>query len=314
MTFRYKTGQSLSEYSLVIGLVALACIGGVALLSTQVQDRLGNTLGNTAPGGSSVVQIPKALAAPFTKQERFFLSPQEVQSILDQSPTETLDLGNGKKIIIPKPNFPELQETLGPNGSTEVALALIQRMQEALKAQGIDPEKVIPEMGFFASTAYNTSDIQKKMEMLLIKDPDKLDMDEKHLLSIKYPNDELSNGKLNSIFSNYQFTKDSQGDFTVANYMGTNPIKLKDFSTQEQMNLAALMTMQKLQADPALKNIVSSFSDIWHSIKTGSNSLTKSIEMRTSQTEGYIELPVWLNTKIEANKACILSKETHCIK
>jgi hypothetical protein len=248
-----------------------------------------------------------------------FSSPHsKIDTILNQSPTQTLDLGNGKKLTIPNPNLNALSETLGPNGSTEVGLALLKRLQEALIAQGIDPNS-IPEMGYFANAAHKTSGIQQQTEMFL-KDlysgvsPNGLDTGNEYIAS-------LDNGSIGIVrFSNYEFNKDAQGNYLVKNYIdgsgNINPnfIPMKDLPVQDQMNLASNMTLKKLNSDPTLKNIIPTFENIWKNINTGTNKLANSIEMIISNPAIYKDPPTWLNTKIEANKACILSKESNCIQ
>jgi hypothetical protein len=324
MPLRSHTAQSLTEYSLVIGLVALACISGVAILGSQIQQELGNAMGANVPAGSSVAQIPKALAAPFTQQQGFFLTPQEIQSILDQSPSQTLDLGNGKSVTIPKPNFPELQETLGPNGSTEVALALIQRMQEALKAQGIDPETVIPELSFFSKTGHQVSDQQKEGESLLT--------------AFMYPGEQKVGDVVASMTSYNQkmgrqlgffadreakqlaFQKDANGAFFVSGTVemngqtNPNPKRIEDFPVIDRLFYTGEMTKQRLQTEPNLKALLPEFTTILDTINQNNNTLVYENRVRSTPYTGEIKEATWLSTKIESNKACLLSKDKTCLR
>jgi hypothetical protein len=319
-----KIGHALSEYGLAIGLVVIVSISGLSLVGMQVSDLLGNTIGKR-----SVPKTVIATASPTSNNTGtssqhgiggFFLSPQQIETLLDESPSQTLDLGNGKKLTIPNPNLNTLSETIGPNGSTEVGLALLQRLQEALKAQGIDPNS-IPEMGYFANTAHQTSDVQKKAEIYmkhLYETGDNGGHSIGNSVIAHYDNGSVGNVR----FGNYQFDKDTQGNFTVTNYIDQDGIvhyealKMKDLPVQEQMNLAAVMTGDRLKKDEALKNILPTFNTIWKNITTGTNKLANSIDARL-QHKGSVDsvrAPHWLNTKIEANKACLLSKETHCLK
>jgi hypothetical protein len=332
MTLLYKTAQSLTEYSLVIGLVALACIGGVALLSTQVQDRLGNTLGNTAPGGSSVVQIPKALAAPFTQQSGFLLSQEEIQSILDQSPTQTIDLGNGKSIKIPQPNLNELQETLGPNGSSEVALAVIQRMQEALKSQGIDPATVIPELAEFSNAGHTLSVQQANTEaklanvILFGEPPPRSARDSEKLTSYA--------GRLNIEFGSYNtpmeqiLRKDSSGNFFITINSADefdNPHvfdrQLNDLAPPSKLILLNNSVRLRLEGDHNLKSLIQPFNQAFNTIVSNHESLKQTlneantkIQTGTPLTSTTSGMPYWLSTKMESNKTCLMSKDQTCLK
>lgn len=322
MTFKSHQAHSLSEYSLIIGLTVIVAIGGLSFIGLQVSDLLGNTITKSS-GPKNIIATgnPNGNNTGNTSASGvggFFLSPQQIDTILNQAPTQTLDLGNGKKVTIPNPNLNALSETLGPNGSTEVGLALLEKLKAALIAQGADPN-TIAEMGFFANKAHQTSDIQKQTEIFM-KDlyggvsPNGLSSGNEYIGS-------LDNGSIGVVrFSNYEFSKDTQGNYLVKNYMdglgniNRNFIPFSGLPIQDQMNLAATMTNQKLSKDPALKNILPTFNTIWKNINTGTNNLGNSISMRISNPEGYKNPPTWLNTKIEANKACILSKETNCIQ
>jgi hypothetical protein len=315
------TGHSLSEYSLIVGLTVIVAIGGLSVLGLQVSDLLGNTITKSS-GPKNVIATGNPNGAKILGPGvgGFFLSPQQIDTILNQSPTQTLDLGNGKKLTIPNPNLNALSETLGPNGSTEVGLALLKRLQEALIAQGIDPNS-IPEMAFFANAAHKTSDIQKQSEMFL-KDlyggvgANGLSSGNEYIAS-------LDNGSVGIVkFSDYEFSKDAQGNYLVKNYVDSTGnlnydfTPLKELPVQEQMNLSAVMTQRKLLSVPGLAAIKPTFDTIWKNINTGTNNLAIGIDTRINYTGPVdsVAPPLWLNTKIEANKACILSKESNCIQ
>ena len=64
---RFNQGQSLTEYSLVIGLVALASIAGIAILSGNMSTQMSQSLGS--PAGASTIstnmsQVNQNLNAP----------------------------------------------------------------------------------------------------------------------------------------------------------------------------------------------------------------------------------------------------------
>lgn len=64
---KISPGQSLMEYSLVMGLVALACIGGVAVLATSIQKNMTEAVAqDSAPINNNPTVVSQNLAAPNT--------------------------------------------------------------------------------------------------------------------------------------------------------------------------------------------------------------------------------------------------------
>ncbi len=300
------TGHSLSEYGLAIGLVVLVGISGLSTLGSQVDGLFSNMVSSKQ---TSLVN----------KNTEFYATPSQIQAVLNHSPTQTIDLGNGKSITIPQPNFEALQETLGPNGTTEVAIALLERMKLAMKAQGIDLN-TMPEMAFFANSAHNTSHLQKQAEAYLAG----LYVDDKHNL---YNTGREYMTTLDPHFHGFEsfgqdiaFGKNAQGDYTVWNYVNalgqkqTEPKVLKTMSTHDQMYLSRVMTSQKMAQDPILQHLNIPFANIWNNINAGTTKLADLMDKKIQQDKPLSDSPVWLSTKTEANKACLLSKETQCLK
>jgi pilus assembly protein Flp/PilA len=51
-----EEGQALTEYGLILGLIAVVCVGALALMGTNVNTMLksfASTLGNTGSGGNA---------------------------------------------------------------------------------------------------------------------------------------------------------------------------------------------------------------------------------------------------------------------
>jgi pilus assembly protein Flp/PilA len=49
-------GQALTEYGLILGLIAVVCVGALSLMGTNVNNMLksiASTLGNTGAGGNA---------------------------------------------------------------------------------------------------------------------------------------------------------------------------------------------------------------------------------------------------------------------
>lgn len=64
---KISPGQSLTEYSLVMGLVALACIGGVAVLATSIHQNMTEAVAqDLAPINNNPTVVSQNLAAPNT--------------------------------------------------------------------------------------------------------------------------------------------------------------------------------------------------------------------------------------------------------
>ncbi|MEB3205197.1 MAG: Flp family type IVb pilin [Candidatus Sericytochromatia bacterium] len=51
-----EEGQALTEYGLILGLIAVVCVGALSLMGTNVNNMLksiASTLGNTGAGGNA---------------------------------------------------------------------------------------------------------------------------------------------------------------------------------------------------------------------------------------------------------------------
>ncbi|MBI6546152.1 MAG: Flp family type IVb pilin [Cyanobacteria bacterium NC_groundwater_1444_Ag_S-0.65um_54_12] len=51
-----EDGQALTEYGLILGLIAVVCVGALTLMGTNVNNMLksiASTLGNTGSGGNA---------------------------------------------------------------------------------------------------------------------------------------------------------------------------------------------------------------------------------------------------------------------
>lgn len=130
-------GQSLSEYGLAIGLVALIGIGGLSLLGSQTADLLGNMIGQKGRGTKN---LASASLIPLDSG-----IPARADSIDLTIPVTTLD---GREIQISIKNYPtkitENDLLTGEDGGTMKRYAL---MLEQL-ATKLYEERVIDENQF----------------------------------------------------------------------------------------------------------------------------------------------------------------------
>jgi hypothetical protein len=328
MKLNYHHAHSLSEYSLILGLAVIIGIGGLTALGSQVSDMLGNTIasqnGNpkrlAIPSQNTQNNVP--LASP--PASSIFISSNEVESILNQAPTQTLVLADGRKLTLPNPNFNELQETLGPNGSTEVALALIQRMQAALKEAGIDPETVIPELSLFSKTGHQMSDQQKEGESLLLESMFPGDKKVADLFATMTSYTQKM-GRQIGFFEQREakqltFQKDGNGSFLVSGTVemngqtNPNPKPIEDFPVIDRLFYTGELTKQRLQTEPNLQALFPQFSKILETINQNNANLIYENRVRSTPYTGEIKEATWLSTKIESNKACLLSKDKTCLR
>ena len=178
----------------------------------------------------------------------------------------------------------------------------------------------MPEMAFFANSAHNTSHLQKQTEAYLAglyvdDSQNRFNTGREYIGSL---DNNLYGFK--SFGQDIKFGKNAQGDFTVWNYVNAlgqiqkEPKVLKTMSTHDQMYLSRVMTSQKLAQDPVLNNLNIPFANIWNNINAGTTKLANLMDKKIQEDTPLSDSPVWLSTKTEANKACLLSKETQCLK
>ena len=312
------SGHALSEYGLAIGLVVIVSIAALTTLGSQVSGMFENTIGTRKVVSASTNPLTSNSGTPVTQAKGFFLTPQEIDTILNQAPTQTLSLGNGKSITIPNPNYSQLSETLGPNGVTEVSLAMIKKMQEALRSVGIDPETEYPELSFYAKNAHKNSHLQKKIEqdiatMLLSQNDFGMISQDDYLASF----DSGDNGGHITQTSQIQFHRDEQGHYYAQNFYNTKtgfqaePINIETLPLQTQLHLSHALVATKLISS----SLWEPFQQINNNILTGTRRLAQEgSSIRFNENAFKNQIPTWLNTKIEANKACLMSQEQRCFE
>lgn len=135
---RHQYGQSLAEYGIALGLVAVMAIGTLAVLGDTIQGGMNGVFQPFGPQPS-----PASPAAPTVALASF--NPDGPLSPFAKLPGKnvTLDLGNGKVLYLVYPNPTNVAEVAGGNGVTENALAILDQaifqMEQPPKA---DPAEI----------------------------------------------------------------------------------------------------------------------------------------------------------------------------
>ncbi len=326
----HHRAHSLSEYGLVIGLAVIIGIGGLMTLGSQVSGLLGNTISHRPDSQSqsrlaSTPQANQNITSPNqTQPAGLFITPNEVEAILNQAPTQTLVLADGKKLTLPNPDFTELQETLGPNGSSEVALALLERMKAALIEAGIDPETIIPELSFFSKTGHQVSDEQKTGERFLVEFAHPVDRKVADVIVSMSNYSHLmirpSGFYAETELKHLAFQKGQDGTFLVSGTSEpngqTNPnLKpISDFPVTDRLFYAGELAKHRLQTESNLRPLLPQFSTILETLTKNNNDLVYENRLRSMPFAGQFTNPTWLTTKVESNKACLLSKDKTCLR
>lgn len=99
------SGHALSEYGLAIGLLVIVSIAALTTLGTQVSGMFENTIGTRKVVSASTNPLTSNSGTPVTKAKGFFLTPQEVDAILNQAPHPNLDFGERQKHYHPQPQL-----------------------------------------------------------------------------------------------------------------------------------------------------------------------------------------------------------------
>lgn len=151
-----SSGQSLTEYSLVIGLVILGATGGLMLLGQNVSTQMQSSLaiaGNPSPlvassGNNNLQPLSAASGNPFANFP---------------GKTITLDLGEGRVLNLNYANPPAVAESVGGNGVTENALAALDQMIAQLKT--LDPDNpVISDLVALSKEGHSIKFVQRAIE------------------------------------------------------------------------------------------------------------------------------------------------------
>jgi hypothetical protein len=259
---------------------------------------------------------------PVTQAKGFFLTPQEVDAILNQAPTQTLSLGNGKSITIPNPNFIQLQETLGPNGVTELAVALLKRMQIAMAEAGASPE-MIAELSLFASKAHSLSEHQKVLESALADYYTNFNGKPFDWSKVPYSTTS-STGKfcINCFAFSPEFSRNADGELVLMPNRETrdqgfsSPIRISSLSLSEQIEAYQRYANVSLQGKKQYE-LDHAFNLIANAISWSDDQLNNEVGIASSssQTKSFNpNVATWLDTKINANKTCFLSRDAACLK
>ena len=116
------------------------------------------------------------------------------------------------------------------------------------------------------------------------------------------------------------FQKDANGAFFVSGTVemngqtNPNPKPIEDFPVIDRFFYTGELTKQRLQSEPNLKTLLPQFNIILDTINQNNNTLIYENRVRSTPYAGEIKEAAWLSTKIESNKACLLSKDRTCLR
>lgn len=133
-------GQSITEYSLVIGIVGLALIGSTSLLGTTLQGQLSNALSVSTVSGTPGLMNPAS--PPVTSPPVTSLMPLNIPFANLPGQTVTLTLGNGKPLNLIYPNPEAVADAAGNNGVTENALGVLDQVIAQMTTIEIPPQQI----------------------------------------------------------------------------------------------------------------------------------------------------------------------------
>jgi Flp pilus assembly pilin Flp len=154
------TGQSLVEYSVALGLVAVVAIGSVIAF--------GQTLGGTLDGIQGFFLGAPNTASPLTAggsnsgSGTATIDSRFANMNYDKV---TMDLGNGKAISFFAPAMRDVVDTAGGNGVTDRAAYILRQLADELKRT--DPtvtEEEYQDLVRLSELGYTMRDIQKALE------------------------------------------------------------------------------------------------------------------------------------------------------
>lgn len=160
-------GQNLNEYSLVIGLVLLATLGGVSLFGNQLSDVFDTLLAQWPGTGSTASQPTTALVSPpggsgsDTPGSGWLVTANPTN--LSGTRME-IALPSGRKMTLNMPDVQTTMETMGPNGVTERYLSQLDSVIAQLRQEvGSDPN-VISQLEALSQKGHAMSNVQRAYE------------------------------------------------------------------------------------------------------------------------------------------------------
>ncbi len=305
------TGQSLQEYSLVIGLVVMASVGALAICKDQLSGMLTNTLSS---GQAPLV----ANAGPTSGTNPALQNPLNTTG----NPI-TILFGNGQSMTLQMPNQQNLMETVGPNGVTEGNLAALQQMIDTLKSQpGTDPG-VFQALEAMANTGHLIAQQQAAMD----ESYRKVRMDpgfpnNAHMLMVT-ENPSSFTGMLQDANSDMKYAvitplpttycpsgpSSCTQDYQLDNYMGTSK-KLSELSLSDQLGAYQRISELAMEANN-MGALVPVMQELRLNITESLNQSNQAV--LTAANGDYVaELEPWIKTHENSNDICTLSDGGNC--
>lgn len=322
---KYKvSGQSTSEYALVIGLVVIASIAGLSAMGNWTNQALSGMIGQRpATTNNTQAALLASLQAALAGQPQPYTNIPNIPGKLMQYP-----LGNGQTLALSFADDQALLETLGPNGVTENKLAALDQLIWQLEHGDppgdpaiIGPLKDLSLKGHLAATSQKA--LQSSVETVWDATPK--------------PQPNQPPAEAQPLISFIPATSRSNQDLSKSlalNTMSASNFKALSKTLQTSQQQTKALQAQKTALDnyfsnnpqPALKGLVEQlYGDINTSL-TVTNDLGYGVNITqiTPQPEGFSQPDAIakliatrdepLKNHIRSNDLCKLSKASTCIQ
>ncbi|MBY0406002.1 MAG: hypothetical protein K2X66_19015 [Cyanobacteria bacterium] len=322
---KFKPGQSLSEYALPIALVSLIGIVSLSLLGNTLSDMFTNLV--TQKNNTGIVAIKPPSKFQNSGGNNTLTATSNIPFANLPGKIVQMNLSNGKSMTLNFANPVAVADSVGGNGVTENAVALLQQIAQQLRDQGEDPNK-IAELEKLAQYGQKIKDLQKQVEAKFPKEGFKSTVDRFNFL-INPANSIMVEGKettlldASSLLSSYNgtpdyFPKNSFQNYDVkfvssnsnqkydgiyANYFRSNRETTEKTPLVNFMNQLQKVENSGLLSNPQLKQLVK--DDLSFQIF---NSANQTVRMPTkSDVSELVKI-----TRVGSNDICTLAKSTLC--
>jgi hypothetical protein len=158
------SGQSMSEYTLIGGVVALSAVVALSFMGTRLSGLFGSMIGKPQPMAPVTVAnlpapaptLPPAVSTP---------APPVVGTTAPPASGVSIHLPNGSSLNLSLPtSIPHSVQTVGANGTTEMLASSLQTMANQMLASGDINQTQANTILQLANEAHHLAEIQKTLE------------------------------------------------------------------------------------------------------------------------------------------------------